>query len=177
MCLPEVVPSLQVPVVSQPRGSEYLITSSPHPCQGGGNFNSTPQAGNQSVGSQNSSGWSSGFTSRIQDSSTAQDVPLDKQQGFRMSRSPSPIRAPEVQVSDFDSFQWIFANTQASLEQIHFSLNSLVDIAQTRIFENNYRALDNHVDYLITFIGLHFNYYNIPEMISSIRALQINLEH
>ena len=52
----------------------------------------------------------------------------------------------------------------------------LVDIAQIRIFEDNYRALDNHVEYLIPFIGLQFNNYNIPEMISSIRALQINLE-
>ena len=93
-----------------------------------------------------------------------------------MSRSPSPIRAPEVQVSEIDSLQWIFASTQALLEQIYFSLNLLVDIAQIRIFEDNYRALDNHVDYLIPFIGLQFNNYNIPEMISSIRALQINLE-
>ena len=85
---PEVVPILQVPVVSQPRGSEYLITSNPLPYQGGEIFNSTLQAGNQSVGSQNNSGWSSGFTSRIQDSSTAQDVPLDQQQDFRMSRIP-----------------------------------------------------------------------------------------
>ena len=81
----EVVPILQVLVVSQPRGSEYLKTSNPLPYQGGEIFNSTLQVGNQSVGSQNNSGWSSGFTSRIQDSSTAQDVPLDQQQGFRMS--------------------------------------------------------------------------------------------
>ena len=45
----------------------------------------------------------------------------------------------------------------------------LVDIAQIRIFEDNYRALDNHVDYLIPFIGLQFN--NLTAM-----ALQIYLE-
>ena len=111
---PQVVPILQVPVVSQPRGSEYLITTLPY--QGGEISNLSLQVGNQSVGSQNNSGWSSGFTSRIQDSSIAQDVPLDQQQGFRMSRSPLPIRAPEVQVSDFDSFQQIFASAHALLE-------------------------------------------------------------
>ena len=93
-----------------------------------------------------------------------------------MSRSPSPIRAPEVQVSEIDSLQRIFASTQALLEQIYFSLNLLVDIAQIKIFEDNYRALDNHVEYLIPFIVLQFNNYNIPDMISSIRTLQINLE-
>ena len=51
---PEVVPNSQVPVVPQLRGCEYSITSNPHPYQGEEIFNSTPQVGNQSIGSQNS---------------------------------------------------------------------------------------------------------------------------
>ena len=95
----------QVPVMPQPRGHEYSIFNNSHPYQGEEIFNSTPQVGNQSVGSHNSLGWSSGFTSRIQDSPTVRDGSLASQQGLRTSRIPSPIRAPEVQVSDYDSFQ------------------------------------------------------------------------
>ena len=94
---PEVVPNSQVPVVPQPRGCEYSVTSNPHPYQGGEIFNSAPQVENQSIGSHNSSGWFPGLTSRLQDS-----LPI---QGFRTSKSPSPIRAPEVQVSVPDSSQ------------------------------------------------------------------------
>ena len=120
--VPLVVSILQVPVVSQPRGSEYLITSYPLPYQGGEFIKPTLQVGNQSVGSPNNSGWSSGFTSRIQHSSSLKDVPLDQEQGFRMARSPSPIRAPEAQVSDFNSLQQFFSNTMASVDNIHSSL-------------------------------------------------------
>ena len=68
-----------------------------------------------------------------------------------MPRSPLPIRAPEVQVRYFDSFQRIFANAQVSLEQIYFSLNLLVDVAQIRTFEDMYRTFDDHVSYLLPF--------------------------
>ena len=87
----------QVSVIPQPRGREYSMLNNSHPYQGEEIFNSTPQVENQSVGSHNSSGWSSGFTARLQDSPPVQ--------GFRMSRIPSPIRGPLVQVSVQDSFQ------------------------------------------------------------------------
>ena len=118
--LPEVVPSSQVLVVPQLRGHEYSIIRNSHPYQGEEIFNSTPQVGNQSVGSLNSSGWACGFTSRIQDSPTVRDGPLASQQGFRTSGSPSLIRAPEVQVSDYNSFQRNFTNAQFSLDRICF---------------------------------------------------------
>ena len=101
---------------------------------------------------------------------------LAQQQGLLMSRRPSPIRTPEAQVSDFNSFQQIFTNAQISIDRIYFSLNSLVDVAQIRTFEDMYRALDDHVSYLLPFIGLQFNNYNIQGMISNIRTLQNNLE-
>ena len=67
-------------------------------------------------------------------------------------------------------------NAQALIDRIYFSLNSLVDEAQIRTFEDMYRALDDHVSYLLPFIGLQFNNYNVQGMISYIRILQNNLE-
>ena len=51
-----------------------------------------------------------------------------------------------------------------------------MDVAQIRIFEDMYRALDENVTYLIYLIGLQFNSYNIQGMILSIRTLQNNIE-
>ena len=63
-----------------------------------------------------------------------------------------------------------------SLDRIYFGINSLVDVAQIRNFEDMYRALDDRVSYLLPYIGLKFNNYNIQGMISNIRILQNNLE-
>ena len=69
------------PVVLQLIGHEYRTSCNPHPKQGKEIFNSTPQGENQSIGSHNSSGWSSGFTARIQDSPLVQDGPRASLQG------------------------------------------------------------------------------------------------
>ena len=65
-----------------------------------------------------------------------------------------------------------FLNARASVDNIHFSLNSLVDVAQIRTYEDMYMVLDNHVSLLLPFIGLQFHNYNVQEMISNIRLLQ-----
>ena len=67
-------------------------------------------------------------------------------------------------------------NAQASLDRIYFSLNSLIDVAKIKTCEDMYRALDTHVSYLLPFIGLQFDNYNVQEMISNIRILQASLE-
>ncbi len=71
-----------------------------------------------------------------------------------MSRSPSPTRAPEAQVSNSNSLERIFSNAKALVDNIYFSLNSLVDVSQIRTYEDMYRVLDNHVSLLLPFIGL-----------------------
>ena len=152
-----MVQSSQVPVVPQLRGREYSIFNNSHPYQGEEIFNSTPQVENQSIGSHNSSGWSSGFTARLQDS-----LPV---QGFRMSRSPSPIRAPEVQVSVPDSFQRIITSAKIALDRIDFGLNLLVDVAQIKKFEDMYRELDCHINCLLPYIGMQFDTLNVQGLI------------
>ena len=39
------------------------------------------------------------------------------------------------------------------------------------------RVLDTHISYLLPFIGLQLDYYNVQEMISNIRILQTSLEN
>ena len=55
----------QVPVVHQPWGLEYSMLNNSHPYQGEEIFNPIPQGENQNVDIHNSSGWSSGFTTRL----------------------------------------------------------------------------------------------------------------
>ena len=73
-------------------------------------------------------------------------------------------------------FSDFFSSAQVSLDRIYFSLNLLVDVAQIRNFEDMYRALDDHISYLLPYIGLQFNNHNIQGMISNIRTLQNKLE-
>ena len=56
------------------------------------------------------------------------------------------------------------------------SFNSLIDVAQIKTFEDMYRVLDTHISYLLPFIGLQLDNYNVQEMISDIRILQASLE-
>ena len=68
-------------------------------------------------------------------------------------------------------FQQIITNAQVSLDRIYFGLNSLVDVALIRKYEDMYRALDDHVSYLLPYNGWQFNNYNIQGMISNFRLL------
>ena len=67
-------------------------------------------------------------------------------------------------------------NSQASLDKVCSSFNSLIDVAQIKTFEDMYRVLDTHISYLLPFIELQLNNYNVKEMISNIRILQASLE-
>ena len=93
-----------------------------------------------------------------------------------MSRSPSAAGIPDAQVSEFNSFQQIYINAQASLDKVCSSFNSLIDVAQIKTFEDMYRVLDTHISYLLPFIGLQFDNYNVQGIISNIRNLQTSLE-
>ena len=51
-----------------------------------------------------------------------------------------------------------------------------MDVAQIRNFEDMYRTLNDHVSYLLPYIALQSNNYNIQGMISNMKILHNNLE-
>ena len=52
----------------------------------------------------------------------------------------------------------------------------MVDVAQIRNFEDMYRGLDDHINYLLPYIGMQFDNLNVQGMIFDIRTLQNKLE-
>ena len=93
---------------------EYNVYSSSHPVQGESQNNHILQGENSSENSHNSSGWTSGFTTLLQDLSmdlvNARHPPIHQESGS--------------QVSPNSTFQQIYTNAKGAFEKIYFSLNS-----------------------------------------------------
>ena len=133
--------SLCSAVVPQPQGCEYSMLSTSHSTRVSKSLILFLGGENQNVNFHNSSGWSSSFTTRLQDVmdlSSVWDGPVASPESFRMSGGPSPVKGLGIQVSDHNSFQQIFTSAKNSLASTYFSINLLVDIAQIGNFEDMY---------------------------------------
>jgi len=140
-------PPGQLPVGHSLQSREYNVLSNSHLVQGERQNNHMSQGENFNANSHNSSGWSSGFTTVLQ------DLSLDLG-GVRRS---SPHIESRTQVSHSNTFQQIYTMSRDILENIYFSLNSFFDIAQIRNLEDSYRNLDTQIERLIPHISHQTN--------------------
>merc|ERR1712082_43868 len=151
------------------RVREYNVISNSHPVLGERQINHIPQGGNIIINSHNSSPWSSGFTSALQDNS------LDLSRARQLPSSPESA-SKVSQSSTSNTFQQLFYVSRDIVENAYFSLSSFYDVSQIRNLEESHRLIDTQISRLIPYVSQQTEEFNVHNMVKAMRVLQNRIE-
>merc|ERR1711867_24246 len=118
------------------------------------------QGENINIYSHNSSPWSSGFTSTLQDNS------LDLSRTRQLPSSPESA-SKVSQSSTSNAFQQLFYVSRDIVENTYFLLCSFFDVSQIRNLEESHRLIDTQISSLIPYVSQQTEEFNVHNMVQA----------